>query len=446
MRVKKFVGSTMQEAVGRMREEFGPEAVILDTRWVRSGGLFGLLGRKRVEVTAVLEGGQRQASAFRTRKTSALSTALSQADTGWDDNLYYRPGRLPAIGSSASKPGRNRGESFCGEDTGAEAKQRTIVKQGKAEPVVPAGLGQQVYRRSLSSTRQPQSQLQEAFSPELNNRNGSEPRKGEEKARNVSLPKPLAAVHSQLVSSDVDERLATAILRSIRPEIEKSGADYANAVRQVRERMTAMLKCVPPWEFSEGPKIVILLGPTGVGKTTTLAKIAANYGLIAGVDVGLLTIDTYRIAAVEQLRVYAELIGIPLEVARNPQEVQKAIKRLAGKDLILVDTAGRSQRNGEHMQELREMLAALPGVERHLVFSATTRCRDLMDIIRRFQAIGFDRLIATKLDETTSYGILLTAYAAARRPFSFLTDGQVVPDDIQVAEAAHIAKLIVGEI
>ncbi len=193
------------------------------------------------------------------------------------------------------------------------------------------------------------------------------------------------------------------------------------------------------------PKNILMIGPTGVGKTTTLAKIAANYSLIAGADVGLITLDTYRIAAAEQLRVYSQIIGIPLRVATRPEEIEEAIQSWSDKDLILIDTAGSSPRDDERLEEMEAVLASIDGIERHLVFSATTSYRDLASMIRRFSDVGFDRLIATKLDETTCHGSLLTAYALARRPFSFLTDGQSVPECIRVAEAEHLSDLILGD-
>lgn len=202
----------------------------------------------------------------------------------------------------------------------------------------------------------------------------------------------------------------------------------------------------PPWEFDEGlPKVVALIGPTGVGKTTTLAKIAANYSIIAGADLGLITLDTHRIAAVDQLRTYAQIIGIPLKVAETAEEVKDAVEGWSRKDLILIDTAGMSQRDTRGLQYVEAALESVTDIERHLVFSATTRYRDLVDIVRRFEEVGFERLIATKLDETTSYGILLTAYALTRKPYSFLADGQAVPECIQAADSKQIAELILGD-
>ena len=146
--------------------------------------------------------------------------------------------------------------------------------------------------------------------------------------------------------------------------------------------------------------MVVLIGPTGVGKTTTIAKLAANFALFEGKSVGLITIDTYRIAAVEQLKTYAEIINLPIEVVYTVGEFKKALSKLGDKDLILVDTAGRSQKNKHHIKELKQFLAGRNPDETHLVLSANTKLDDLLETAEAFQAVSYNRLIITKLDET----------------------------------------------
>ena len=402
MRVKKFVGTTMHEAVAQMREEFGREAVILDTRLTRQRGIWGFFGRKYVEVTAALD----------TRAANHKASAeLSQDGKGGRGMAPLANGQLPGL----------KGNSSAAEPLPA------------SEPAInmPAQLAWRLYQEAIKADRKDSGQhLEEAADSE----------------QMESWPQEVKGLQGRLVNNGVETRLAAAIVQSVWQEIAAQAVDGEELLAKVKERVAAMVRCVPPWDLSDStPKVAAVIGPTGVGKTTTLAKIAANYSLVAGADVGLITLDTYRIAAVDQLRVYSQIIGIPLRVAAKPEELEAAIDSWSGKDLILIDTAGSSPRDNDRLGEMEAALASIDGVERHLVFSVTTSYRDLAGMIRRFSEVGFDRLIATKLDETTCHGSLLTAYALARRPFSFLTDGQGVPECIRVAEAQHLSDLILGD-
>ena len=159
---------------------------------------------------------------------------------------------------------------------------------------------------------------------------------------------------------------------------------------------------------------------------------------------GVITIDTYWIAAVDQLKTYADIIGIPIQVAYSPKELREAITKMHDRDLILIDTAGRSQNNEIQIAELRNYLEGL-NVEIHLVLSATTKEADIEDVIRVFGVLPIDRIIVTKLDETTSHGVILQACSLANVPIAFLTTGQGVPEDIEVADGQRIAELILGD-
>lgn len=188
-------------------------------------------------------------------------------------------------------------------------------------------------------------------------------------------------------------------------------------------------------------KIAALIGPTGVGKTTTLAKIAAQCVLEKGITAALITADTYRISAVEQLKTYADILGLPIEIVYNAKELKEAIQKFRTKQLILIDTAGRSQYNRRQMQELKEMLAVNPNIEKHLVISATTKEQDARDIVEQFSVCKPDKLIFTKTDETRSLGMLVNMTHQKNIGISFFTTGQSVPDDIVEADARKLAEL-----
>ena len=187
-----------------------------------------------------------------------------------------------------------------------------------------------------------------------------------------------------------------------------------------------------------------LVGPTGVGKTTTIAKLAANYRLREKRRVGLITVDTYRVAAVEQLRTYADIIDLPMEVVATPREMREAVARMSHLDLVLMDTAGRSPRDEIKIQELKSMLGEAEPDDVHLVLSSTAGAKSLIGTTERFAEVGTTAILLTKLDEANSLGHLVSLVRECRLPISYLTDGQNVPDDIQVAERRRLAYMLLG--
>lgn len=188
--------------------------------------------------------------------------------------------------------------------------------------------------------------------------------------------------------------------------------------------------------------IVFMVGPTGVGKTTTIAKLAANLTFLDNKSVALITLDTYRVSAAEQLRTFAEIIGIPISVVFNPADMMLAIEQYRERDLIFVDTAGRSPYNSEQMEELREFIDIARPDETILVMSVNTNNNDLINIYQSFQSIGVDKLIFTKLDETCSYGTILNVLHETKKPIAYFTTGQNVPDDIEVPDSLRLAQML----
>lgn len=192
-------------------------------------------------------------------------------------------------------------------------------------------------------------------------------------------------------------------------------------------------------------RVVALVGPTGVGKTTTLAKLAANFRLREKVRVGVVTVDTYRVAAVEQLRTYAEIIDLPMEVVATPAEMRAAIDGMADLDLVLIDTAGRSPRDETQIEELRQLLAEASPDETHLVLTTTATARGLDEAIDRFGVVQPTSLLLTKLDESPALGHTVGPLFASGLPVSYLTDGQNVPEDIRIAETMSLATSLLSQ-
>jgi flagellar biosynthesis protein FlhF len=186
------------------------------------------------------------------------------------------------------------------------------------------------------------------------------------------------------------------------------------------------------------------VGPTGVGKTTTIAKLAANFRLRDKLRVGLITVDTYRIAAVEQLRTYADIIDLPMEIVATPREMHQALAQMSDLDLVLLDTAGRSPRDEIRLQELKAMLAEAAPDEVYLVLSSVASSAALEKAAAQFAAVGTTALVLTKLDEASSLGNLLPLVRRSRLPLSYLTHGQNVPDDIAPAHSGRLARCLLG--
>jgi flagellar biosynthesis protein FlhF len=249
-----------------------------------------------------------------------------------------------------------------------------------------------------------------------------------------------------MLEADLGEDVARELIERAMQSLPEG--DVEDAAR-VRERI---LRLVEDEIHVGGPlrpvrgrrRLVALVGPTGVGKTTTIAKLAANYRLREKLRVGLITVDTYRIAAVEQLRTYADIIDLPMEVVSTPREMRAAVERMSDMDLVLMDTAGRSPRDEIKVRELKSMLAEADADEVHLVLSGVAGASHLAGAARKFAEVGTTALILTKLDEATALGNLLPALRAGGLPLSYLTHGQTVPDDIVVADRARLAAMMVG--
>jgi flagellar biosynthesis protein FlhF len=261
------------------------------------------------------------------------------------------------------------------------------------------------------------------------------------------LSSALVPTYSQLIEADVPEVLIRRLMRYIDETLEPDQLEDAESVRAaLREAVEQCIPIAPPIRAVAGTRrIVALVGPTGVGKTTTVAKLAANFKLVHGVRVGLVTVDTYRIAAVEQLKTYAEIIDLPLAVVNDPAEMPRALEELGAVDLVFIDTAGRSPRDEVKIRELGEFLREARPDEVHLVLSAVAGHRSLRAALERFASVQVDRLILTKLDEADSLGGVLAVLGLSNRPVSYLTTGQAVPDDIEPADRRRLARLILKQ-
>lgn len=252
-------------------------------------------------------------------------------------------------------------------------------------------------------------------------------------------------IHARLVDEGVSSALAHELLDEL-PDFSawSEEAQEPLAISGLRDLIARRVCSAGPIDLTPGQlKAVALIGPTGVGKTTTIAKLAAHFALVEKKKVALLTMDTYRIAAVEQLKIYSQILDIPVGVAYSQAEVAPVLAQYADYDLLLIDTAGRSQKNIMQVGELKSLLEAV-GCETHLVLSSQTKEQDMLESIQRFAAARVDRLIFSKLDETDSYGTLLNVAYRTGLPLSYLTTGQKVPEDLELADGGKLAGLLLS--
>jgi flagellar biosynthesis protein FlhF len=245
--------------------------------------------------------------------------------------------------------------------------------------------------------------------------------------------------------NDLDHSIAAQLIAecSKLPRSVHGAAGYEAEMREMIKLCFENNIIIKPYDPKQ--KIIVFVGPTGVGKTTTIAKLAARATLNEGKSVGLISADTYRIAAVEQLRTYSDILNIPLHVIYQAAEVKDALGKLKHHDLIMIDTAGRSHRDDQQLHELKGLLDEIESKEIYLLLSCTTRQQDVRDILEKYKFLDDFKIIITKIDEAAAFGTLVNVPMLTHKPISFMTTGQSVPDDIEVVTVDKILNLLIKE-
>ena len=510
MEVKKYRAKNMYEALAWVREELGPQAVILQAQEVETSRLFGLLpGKKQVEITAASEG---NVPSLLSAGVTAFANAVNSADaaspvTGnfsesvpqktspaGKSTLFagetsarkrlsslFSPDEIPDGVYSARIPRDASPETLdmrtLWSDTEGVSDQHSAPAQinttnHKLQTTNSAPARTATPLKTLFETRWDSgmtddfpafSQVSPVFPPAHPfTRSPVHLRSSEdEKINDVFLQ-----LYAELIDADLDDPTAHGLLERLRKNVgladpaenPRGGKKFPDvlppeardlSVESLRNSLLELVKSsvqvTGPIHITPGKRrIAALVGPTGVGKTTTLAKLAAIYKLRENCRVGLMTLDTFRVAAVEQLKTYSDIIRIPMQVVSSPREIQEALRRMADFDLILIDTTGRSQRDDLRIHELRSYLLEAGADEIHLVLSATTRPRVLKQVAEQFSVVGTTSLIVTKLDESAGLGNLLPLVESSQLPISYVTNGQNVPEDIETADTTRLARWILG--
>lgn len=410
MIIKKFTGKTEEEAVEAAKKELGSGAVIMNVKSVKRKGLAGLFGVKQMEVTAALE------EENEVQRGGQNSTARAALRPGRTENIIAPQAAVDVMSESSQNIERKLDN----------LQQLLLNRFQQSEAEIRGALGTEGQEME---TKPVQEEIPE------------------EKEETSEQERFIRLLYNTMLESEVDEKYANQIVddfdRANKPDLP---IDYI--LSDVYQKMILKFgkaEGITPAE--NGPRIVLFMGPTGVGKTTTIAKIASNYIVGEKKKVALLTADTYRIAAVEQLRTYANILEAPFRVIYTIEEVQEAIQEFQGYDYIFMDTAGHSHQNEEqlgNMRKLHEAVQEAGACQTFLVLSATTKYRDLMRIVSSYKEVAEYQLIFTKLDETATWGNLLNMKMFTGTPIAFVTYGQNVPNDIEQFNPQKVVKQILS--
>lgn len=440
VKLQTFTAESMPAALAMVKRKLGPGAVILHTRTYRRGGVLGFGARQFVEITAgvgptVGHPGSPARLAPRPPHPARPVPASSAVVTPAAGDLIRRTYAAAQAEMRSRQP--QPVQAIAQPITQPALAAAPVAVAPRTTPAAVTPLPHDQFAAELAEVKRMVSRvMQQQAAPDA-----------------AALPQALFDHYRALLEQEVAEELAGEIVASVRRGLsDEKLADPAAVRAAVRRELVRLIPAADkPTEpsadkTSDGrPRTIALIGPTGVGKTTTIAKLAAQFKLREKKRVGLITLDTYRIAAVEQLRTYARIIGIPLKVADDAASLQQALRELHDYDVILIDTAGRSQRDDDRLDQLRRLLDAADPHEVHLVLASTCTRAVTDQAIKKFAAIRTDKIILTKLDEAVSFGVVLNVARQIDKRFSYVTTGQEVPHDIEATRADRLAALLMGE-
>ena len=495
MQVKKFEAPTIQEALDTIKRELGPEAIILQTKKNKRG--FGLMSRESVEVTAAVSDRSLQKkgvaeSRVPQKEREALHRMPASRQAEFIDKATSRPATASRTASGSATAGRG---AQAQTRTAAPAARSTASSGVRTVEAAAAGTGVAAATAPAATRRPPGFRYIDVQDDEVEMQERQLPVSGpraasgatgrlpstsgmtvEEELRHLkrmieemkaaqddagpatgaqalmgatALETPaLQDAFDQLVIGGVDKRLAVKLVKNAAFELREGAANPELVLDQLAvEIMRATevhsaLSSVLPKQEGQAPAVIALVGPTGVGKTTTVAKIASDAILHRNLKVGLINLDSYKVAAFDQLATYAKILNVPFRSASTLDDLRLAMQDFQALDLVIVDTTGRSQKDPKSLDEMKEILQAVPGMRTHLVLSATTRDAELYDMTSRFGLFKPEGLIFSKLDEAMSHGALLNVSLRAKLPLLYFTTGQRVPEDIEEASRERVAALI----
>ncbi|MFM9327096.1 flagellar biosynthesis protein FlhF [Paenibacillus mesotrionivorans] len=462
MRVKRYVVDSMPDALAQIRTDLGKDAVILNTKEIRSGGFLGLFSKKKIEVIAATDALGKAESKPKTAPVQRAVTpqsatpvaVLEQPRTAKEDRTAELLESIERLAGKQSAPAEPEpaprpvvpmslgAAAYGAKSVQASASAAPVPPVPATAPAVPLKSAAEPRRKPLEEPVAEDPVLSELRAMKLMMKNFS--RAG------AVLPEPdpvLAALEARLLEQEILPELAKEVVTTIEEGLteEEDGLTPARANQLAAERLKQILGDHPRKPLQPETRIAHFVGPTGVGKTTTIAKLAAEQVLRHRRKVGFITSDTYRIAAVEQLKTYATILGIPLEVVFSPQDLKKAFDNLKECDIVFMDTAGRNFRNEMYVSELNALLQGDPRSETFLVLSLTMKYKDMKAVAENFSRFRLDKVLLTKRDETETFGPILNLLHEYPLALSYITTGQNVPDDFNVVSEDELIALILGE-
>ncbi len=421
MIIKKYVGRTESEATEEARKELGPNIVVMTVRPAKKTGFFSIFQPQKIEVTVGLEEEtERTPKSFSTEKERIITPKTPSDDYSQKDTILASGGRV------SQKPAPVN-----------EVKDDNSAIEEKLDNL--SNLLEKNFLKPEKSAQDERNDFDEPVAP--SNKPSKTNEVSEETMSFIKL------LYNTLIENEVDEIYVNQLTDEVE-KISKPGLPFDYALANVYQKMVLKFgKSEPIEPVSDGPRAEIFIGPTGVGKTTTIAKLASELSVTQKKKVALLTVDTYRIAAAEQLRTYASILEIPFRVIYTVDEMKQAAEDFKDYDYIMVDTAGHSLHNEELKQGVESFIRVLEDImdcENFLVLSATTKYRDLIEIADAYSEMVAYKLIFTKMDETGAKGNLYNIRIHTGSPIAYITNGQNVPDDIAVFDAQRIVKNLLG--
>ena len=420
MVIRKYIAMTEEEATKLAKEELGEDVVIMNVKKNEPKGLAKLFRKPSVEITAAVDEIRSEETVGNFPDFSKLQEAIQETNA--------------VLEAEAKREEQAQKEALLEK----ELQSSNILAE--EEPVITKDSKEESNKNDIEERL---SNLQDLLEKQmLADKNEKEERDAKENTNQAYFD----LIRKKLIDNEVEEGYVNQILEDISESLSKN-ANLDSILAGVYQKI--VLKIGQPHLIdvkTKKTKYVFFIGPTGVGKTTTIAKIASTLKLTKKTKVALITSDTYRIAAVEQLKTYANILGIPLQVVYSPEDMQHAVEELREFDLVFVDTAGRSHNNKEQREDIQKLLATVDEENREvfLVLSATTKYKDLVKISLTYAEITKYNLIFTKLDETDTIGNIFNIHMLTGAPLSYTTWGQNVPDDIGKIDAQSIAKQLLG--
>ena len=429
MIIKKFSAKTEEEAVVQAKAELGGNIVIMNVKTIPGKGLFGFLKKPQTEVTVAKEEENERYPGGGAQNKAAEEANLRETFRQVAKAAGMEKGVREPLGEK-EKFSHAGGIDIKADDRAVPRRREEAADENHKLLVEKLDSLQNMIEKKLQSEEEAASETPM-----------------EETEENNEMVRFLKLLYDTMLDNEVNEKYANQIIDEMEKNVREN-QPFDHALADVYQKMILKFgKAVPIEKDNKGLRVIFFVGPTGVGKTTTIAKIASKFRLEQKRKVALFTADTYRIAAAEQLRTYANILEVPFRVIYSVEELRRGVQDFKNYDFILVDMAGHSPQNPALRENMNTFIHGLEeGIEKevHLVLSATTKYKDLLSIVESYQDIEDYRIIFTKVDETMTLGNLLNLKLHTGAGLSYITCGQNVPDDIENFNPQKTVKLLLG--